>query len=358
MSVTEIAKRAGVSVATVSRVLNGHPRVRPETEMQVRRVLEKVRYVRPLIRRGPKLGRRARSNIGNIAVLAAGFPTPNCFRQPVFANVLASVIHASRAIEANVVVDHVPDSQDVAYALRNRNVDGALVLLPASMNTPIHLQDSINRDLPIVRIMGESLTASQIDHVAPDNAAVGHLAFGYLASRGCRELVFVTAKPEWELNRVRALGFASAARRVGISPTCYIISNDAIDADYFGPRTVRCASEAELADRLAGASPRPDGIFFSRDKETATFWPMLQQRAIKPESDLTVVSCDNDDIELSVLFPRPASVDLDAEEIGRRALARLAERIRKPDDPAVRILVVPRLVHPHDSAATDHTALA
>src|SRR4051812_46757967 len=99
MSVLEIAKRAGVSPATVSRVLNNHPSVRPETLQQVRKVLADLNYARPAIRRGPRLGRRAGLRTGNVAVLGIGDTDHTRFQVPIFAAALTGIVQAARDMD-------------------------------------------------------------------------------------------------------------------------------------------------------------------------------------------------------------------------------------------------------------------
>jgi DNA-binding LacI/PurR family transcriptional regulator len=352
MSVTRIAKIAGVSVATVSRVLNNHPTVRPETAEQVRRVIEDLRYRVPAVRRGPRNGRRGAWRTGNIAVLAAGELDHTDFRIPLFAAALSGVLEAARSMELNVLIDDVPSARDVPAAVRNRDIDGALLLLAASSHGMPEVIAALRRHVPVVRVMGESLGVTEVDHVGPDNAAVGRLAYDYLRLRGCEEVAFVTAFPGWDINRTRALGFAAGARRDAPVPTMYIVSADPLESDYYGGRVVRCGTLEELTDRLASASPRHSGLFISRDRDTAQIYPLLRERHIKPGTDVQVVSCDNDEVLLSVLDPRPASIDLCPDEIGRRALIRLAARMRRSDEPAFRMLVYPKLVAPPARPAT------
>ena len=127
MSVTEIAKKAGVSIATVSRVLNGHPQVRPETARQVQQALEELQYVRPPIRRGPKLGRRSANKtpgrISNIAVLSAGVDQ-RFFHIPLFASALTGVVRTARPLLVNVLLDHIDDASHLSPAIRDGDVDG------------------------------------------------------------------------------------------------------------------------------------------------------------------------------------------------------------------------------------------
>lgn len=353
MSVAEIAKLAGVSTATVSRVLNNHPSVRPETLLQVRRVLDHIGYKRPIIRRGPRLGRRNGWRTGNIAVIAIGDRDHARFRIPLFATALTGIVRAARDHDLNVIIDDVPNLDALEPALRDRDIDGALVVMsskPERLDRDGPTLDHLAELVPLVRFMGESVGPSLIDHVGPDNLAVGAIAERYLASHGRRELAYVTTQPSWDMNRVRAMGFIAAATRARVVPTCYIVSDDPLETSYYGSRVVRCTTSDELAERMISASsqnsPRLDGIFFSRDADASLIYPLLVQRGARVGQDVSVISCDNDDVRLAVLNPRPVSIDLSSDEIGRRALLRLAGRIRKPFEPPIRTLIAPRLTAP------------
>src|SRR5690606_29746278 len=72
MSITEVAKLAGVSTSTVSRVINNHPRVAPETAAAVRKAMDTLSYAPSDRRPGPKPASRNRSTTGSIAFLAFG----------------------------------------------------------------------------------------------------------------------------------------------------------------------------------------------------------------------------------------------------------------------------------------------
>jgi DNA-binding LacI/PurR family transcriptional regulator len=77
---------------------------------------------------------------------------------------------------------------------------------------------------------------------------------------------------------------------------------------------------------------------------------LLAERGVTPGADMTVVSCDNENVRLSMLHPRPASIEIGTAEIARFAVRRLIQRIKHPEDPPVRILVNPKLVLPVNGA--------
>jgi LacI family transcriptional regulator len=327
----------------VSRVLNNHPRVRPETAQQVKRVLDDLGYVRPIIRRGPRLGRRNGRTTGTIAVMALGDPGHARFRLPLFAGVLDGIVRAARDQDLNTLVDTVGGPHELSPAVRDGEVDGALYVGSPLIEPFLSFMNLIKQQVPVVRVMGDALGMVDIDHVGPDNLTVGLLAYQYLAQRGCNPVAFVSTTPPRDVIRTRAMGFIAAANENGVMPDCYVVHSSDANAQFSGNNVVQCQSPDDLAMRLVSASPRPSGIFISRDADALEIQPRLQKLGVRVGEDLTIVSCDNDEVRLGLLDPKPASIDLCTEEIGRHALHRLVGRIRKPDEHPVRLLVLPRL---------------
>src|SRR5258706_14940276 len=91
----------------------------------------------------------------------------------------------------------------------------------------------------------------------------------------------------------------------------------------------------ELVDKLASRSQRPTGIFSSTDRLTLKLYPLLESRGLFPGKDISVVSCDNQEAMLSLVRPRPASVDLRPETLGQLAVARLVHRPHFPEEAAL-----------------------
>jgi DNA-binding LacI/PurR family transcriptional regulator len=105
---------------------------------------------------------------------------------------------------------------------------------------------------------------------------------------------------------------------------------------------------------MVAANPRPDGLFVACDRTTAELYPVLARHGLQVGRDIKIVSCDNEQIRLSALHPRPASIDIGAEEIGFRSVVRLLARLRRPQEGPIVIQVSPRLAFselpPHSSS--------
>jgi LacI family transcriptional regulator len=346
MSILEVAKRAGVSVATVSRVINRVPSVSPQTAKQVRAAMKELAYVPAEIRPGPKPGSRRtprhQARAGTIAVLTVGQPARDWLTLPLMAAAFAQITTESKERHLRLLIDETQDPEQVSALIARKEIDGAIVFRSSRLGRR-GFDALLSHQVPLVWLFGAIERPTPIDHVTTDNIAVGHLAQEYLASSGCEELAFVTDAPEWTLMRLRGQSFANAARDGGLRSTSYVIGGSPAVVESYGPRVQSAATLDELVERIATSKPRPTGIFTARDRLTLQLYPLLQRRGLVPGRDVTVVSCDNQESLLSVLSPRPASVELRPEELGRLALARLMYRLEHPDDPPLQILVSPGL---------------
>lgn len=345
MSVSRIAEKAGVSIATVSRVLNNSRPVNPRIAEQVRRAVEELNLPpRPIRRRARQRGDAWHSNI---AIVSLGQSYRGWFEVPVIANVVAELTRAAQEQHMGVLMAEMPDPSDLSPVLRRNEVEGAIVFISSGLST----RDVavLRSHLPVVRVMGGQLAPVDIDHIGYDNNAVGYLAAQYLMQQGLRELAFLTIRPTWDFSKLRAQGFIAAAQAVGVMPTAYLDGAGDVQTGFYGSRVVRETGIDRLVDRLAGSRTERLGLFVSRDEEAVHVYRLLREHGIEPGRDLEIVSCDNEAVRLSTLHPRPASIDLGAAEIARHAVRRLATRIKYPDEPPVRILVNPRLV-PGESA--------
>ncbi len=370
MSIVQIARRAGVSAATVSRVLNDFPGVRRETQDQVRAAARELNYVAPLVKRGPKLGsgkangragglaagratngsRKSASSrrTGAIAVVAVGGSNKNWnnkewLQLPVMAAAVTSIARAASQNGLNVLLEEMWDCTKPGAALVNGEVDGAIAFLNSYM-TPGEFRDaldSIQRLVPVVWAMGGDAGINAVDHVISDDRAIARLAFDHLAGHGCRHLAFVTRNPTWAMMRNRGQAFAGLAHDARMDWSAFLVSDDVRDGELFGARAVVENSLALLVDRIAAACPRPDGIFIGNDATTALVHPMLLQRGIFPGKDIILVSCDNEEARLGGLLPRPMSIDIGSDEVGAVAVKRLQFRIAHSEDPPVLIKVAP-----------------
>jgi LacI family transcriptional regulator len=354
MSVTRIAEKAGVSIATVSRVLNNSRPVNPKLAELVHRAMEELN----LPSKPPR--RRGRAKAGDsrhltIAIVSIGQAYRGWFEVPVIASVVAEITRAAQDHHMGVLITEMPNPQELNPVLRRSAVDGAIAFIDSRLGT----RDIavLRNHLPVVRVMGGQLAPVEIDHIGADNNAVGFLAGQYLLAQGLTEIACLTMQPTWDMIRLRAQGFMAAALAAGVTPGMYVAGDADAPLHFFGPDACAAPGLAQVIDRLAARRNGRVGLFVTRDEETVHAYPLLRQAGLEPGRDVVVVSCDNETVRLSTLTPRPASVDLGAADIARHAVRRLAARIKHRDEPPVRILVNPRLVQGDESDRAGTSAM-
>ncbi len=200
MLITEIAKKAKVSPATVSRAINQPQIVAPESLARIRSVMEEHNYVpAPLSRRrGPKPRPTDQRRIGVWFVGArANNPSLNWFQDQLLHVQSNDVRHR---IDLRVMFSHSPDELPAGFAAEK--IDG--LIIQGKEPAPACLARL--RDLPHVWFMTRRSVSYPGDYVEPNNEENGRLAADYLAANGHKVVAVISADPDYSAvtRRVRA----------------------------------------------------------------------------------------------------------------------------------------------------------
>lgn len=348
MSIHEIAREAGVSTATVSRVMNRREGVSEASERLVLAAMDRLAY-RPAKRRR---GRPPRQSDGlrfrNIALLMTD-TNPGRLHLPIFADVLQGLQGALSSRQINFIFSHASEPQMLPPCVVDGRVDGLVMLGQA---VPGDVAEKL-RHLPTVWLLTRPRAGDPWgDRVQPDNAAIGQLAADYLLSRGCRDAAYVRLNPDHPAFIARHAAFEAAmgdaGGRVEVlagEPTRYAIpknrehNNRVIDA---------------LIAQYVALSPRPAGLFLPSDSAVPAAYRSLEQRGLRPQHDVIVVTCDNARGRGADVEPPPGMIDIGAEAIGRTAAERLLWRIQHgASEPQACISIAPRLMPAMDEPSSD-----
>ena len=181
------------------------------------------------------------------------------------------------------------------------------------------------------------------DTVGSDNDAIGGMAARYLIEKGHTNLAFLNLAVDDPSATNRLPGFIYTGHSLGARVT---LIDDACshhgEAYPISPNVAQ-----DVVDRLLCLNPRPTGIFIPSDKMTAVIQPLLQKRGVKVGEEMLIISCNNYQSVLAGLDPRPATIDMDCEEIGRRAADLMALRMKGETAlPWVNIYAPPKLILP------------
>lgn len=304
----DVAKYAGVSIATVSRVLSNQMVVHPNTRAKVMEAIDKLDYVPNSLARGLVT---SRSNV-------IGLIIPD-ITNPFFSYVARGCEERCRSHNYDLAIYSVgsqPLEEGSIYRLiRERHVDGLILTGPAPfMKTPPH---SI-QNIPKVYI-DDDPHATEADCVCVENATGARLAATHLMDHGHRLIAVISGFPNSYAGAARLAGFKSALADRGIKiPEAFIIPCG------FNP------SEGEkAAATLMALDPPPTAIFASNDMLAIGVLRGLQSLGYKLPIDISLVGFS--DLSISqFVTPSLTTVFVDKLELGIRAIDLLLSRIEQP----------------------------
>ncbi len=308
-SIKEVALKAGVSIATVSRVINDKGPVAGETRRRILEAIEQLRYV-------PHGA--ARSLITN-QTDTIGVLLPDLYGE-FFSEVIRGIDLAARRSGFHVLVSGFhsdrAEIEAVLRALRGR-VDGLIVLSPDV--DAQSLRRNLPETLPVVllntRVDG-SLDGAAFDAINVDNHGGAFAMVRHLAGLGHRRIALIRGPEENADARERLRGYRDALRAEGIerSPGLEIPGDFSEESGY---RAGRC---------LLALEPRPEAVFAANDSMAIGCLFALREAGVEVPGDVALAGFD--DIPIArYLTPPLSSVHVPITELGTRAMERLLHAV-------------------------------
>ncbi|MFC5924002.1 LacI family DNA-binding transcriptional regulator [Micromonospora vulcania] len=329
-TVHTVAARAGVSIASASRVLNGIGGS-PETIRKVRAAAAEVGYVPNAIARSLQ---SQRTGLVALAVEDIG--------NPVYVEMMraieAVVASSGRQLVVHATGGRIDNETALLRRLANRYVDG-MIVSPIRV-TDDHLAALVDSPVPVV-VVGQLAEDAAVDNVRTDSRHGVALAVDHLVATGRRRIGFVNGPLDTVPGTARDAGFRAALARHGVP-----LDEELIEVgDYFQYVAGRTATERLLA------RTDPDALVCANDLIAVGALHALLAAGRRVPQDVAVVGMD--DTELArMMFPQLSSVSLGSTERGRRAAELLLQRIADPTLPPRREQVPPSLAIRASSGAS------
>ncbi|MFT3781350.1 MAG: LacI family DNA-binding transcriptional regulator [Nibricoccus sp.] len=347
ITITDVARTAGVAVGTVSRVLNNHPDVNAAIRAKVWDVAQKLNYTRIRRRHTRAIEPIYASNSGTIAAIFFGMED-TLVQLPVVSAALQGIEAALSSQGRNLMIANIPKADRIPPFFRENNVAGLILKGPNQGELPSPEENELLQNIyryPHVWLMGR-LNNAKGDHANFDTEIAGRLAAEHFLQKGHRRLAFLNPKPgQTQFEKLRN-GYFAASVRVGIRPTLF----EAPSRESFEWPLPAITSE-DAVDKLVDQwshlpeAQRPTAMFVPADRTAVQLYSALQARGLRVGKDLSVISCNNERSLTTNLQPVVTTIDVHAEHVGRRAVDQLLWRIRHPDDPLnVQVLTEPSLV--------------
>jgi len=299
-TIHDIADEAGVSAATVSRVLNGRDHVAPETRERVTRIVRD---------RGYMANRSARSlQYGRTGLVGLLVPL---VRPVYFSSIVAGAAEALFEHDLRAVLSPTEHKHDREVTLLDRLMhgmaDGALVVLPEE--TSEELERLLDTNYRFVVIDPRLPLDARIPAVSSAHTSGAGEAVRHLLDLGHRRIAAITGPRDWVATEERRRGYHAALAALGILPDPSL----EIEADFEIAGGVRAARE------LLERPDRPTAVFAFSDKLAIGTMHAARARGLQVPDDLSVVGFDDTEYA-SLVTPELTTVRQPLAEMGRTAV--------------------------------------
>ena len=317
-----VAARAGVSVASVSRFLNGKKRVRPETEARIQEAVSTLGY------RPNPIAQSMRTNRTQLVGLILPDSSNPFFSALVRGaeDALGASGYALTLLNSN---EDVTREQELLERLKRLRCDG-VILIPAP-ETENELQRWEGHDPAFPLVVVDREAGIPTDLVAVDNALGGTLAATYLLANGHRRIGLLSVDYQVSSHRARRAGFVQALSEVGLTPC----------GEAFVPLTVEDGSRATKA--LLARDEPPTALFVTSSSLTIGALTAFQAQGLQCPRDISIVGYDSYPWQ-EILTPRLTVICQPAYEMGQCAAERLLARMQGADAAPQRQILPPTLI--------------
>jgi DNA-binding LacI/PurR family transcriptional regulator len=323
----EVARAAGVSRATASRVVNGSPTVRMEVRQSVERAIAQLGYVPN--RAARSLVTRRNDSVG--VVIAE--PTGRIFGDPFFVEVLRGIGAglASREMQLVLVMSQSPEEQRRAERYLTRgHVDGVILFsLHDNDPLPAHLQ---SHGVPVV-VGGEPPRGARVSYVDNDNHGGAVAAVKHLIDLGRSTVATITGPPDMPAGVTRQVAYRDALRAAGRTPDPRLEENGG-----FTREGGQLAMEA-----LLQRCPDIDAVFAASDLMAAGALTALHAAKRRVPKDIAVVGFD-DSVIARFTVPPLSSVRQSMEVMGRELVNVLLQGVDSRDRVVRRVVLGTELI--------------
>ena len=324
-SMNDVARQAGVSVVTVSRVVNNSASVNELTRTRVLKAIKDLKY------KPNRVAKRLRSKSLSGNLLGVMIPD---IRNPFYVDVLRGIEDVAYHNNYAIIVCNFgqDETKEKMYLdiLQSESIDGLIV-------APVREDDAkvislVKSGLPLVCV-DRGLVSVELDVVLVDNVKGAFLAVEKKKKKGFKRIAYIAGKPEIPSSRYRGEGYRKALESNGLMYDEGLVK--------YGDSSHE--SGVRLCAELLEMDPRPDALFTGNNLITLGALETIHNLGLSIPQEVGIVGFD-DMPWSSSLNPSLTAVRQPAYEIGKRAAELLIHRISEPGRAAISMMLNTELI--------------
>ena len=307
-TITDIAKKLKISTSTVSRALNNHPDIRPETKDQVKKLAKRLNYSPNPIARSLKT---KRTNVIGVIV-------PE-IKHDFFASAISGIEDVAYHSGYIILVCQSNESLEREIintsALINQRVAGLIVSISQNTKNGNHFKELIDRGIPLV-FFDRACNDVSTNKVIIDDAKSAFKAVTHLIERGNKRIAHFSGPRTLEICKQRLKGYKDALKQANLPLLNELIRFGDLHED----------NGYESMDALLKENIIPDAIFAVNDPVAIGAFQRIKEAGLKIPDDISIVGFSNNKIT-SLVDPPLTTVNQPSFDMGKKAAEILVEMI-------------------------------
>ena len=313
ITIRDVAREAGVSIATVSNALNGSDVVTPKTREHVLEAARRLSYIPNA--NGRQLRAAKTHNIGLFVTSITG---------SYYGDMVSSIHYVCRKHGYELQIFIVDEDRSPLFRLQNQSIDGAIMLFGGlSGEDKAQLMKS---PLPIV-FMDQETAGLNISSVIYESYEHGRMAAEYLLGLGHRDMMHIFGVPNNYDSIQRLNGFTDALREAGIPLR---------EENVLPGRFERAAAYRSMHRYLQEGYRLPDAVFAANDLSALGCMEALKEYNIRVSEDISVIGCD-DHIFSGYVSPALTTIRTHMEQLGVEAAREIVRLITEKEGRIIRL---------------------
>jgi DNA-binding LacI/PurR family transcriptional regulator len=320
-TIYDVAREAGVSTTTVSKIMNNTGRISTKTKQNVLKIMEELNF-QPNVLASAMKGK---------STYSIAFLIPDV-DNPIYAKYLKHIEYHGQNLGYNIVMcstenDPIKEARHITL-MRQKRVDGFIIA--DKFSNLVLLKELIAEGFP-VSLFAHDRPEFSIDSVSADDYAGGYRAAKHLLALGHTQIAVIAEESISSRERIR--GYRKALAEEGIEWDDSLV--------LFSDQTIEGAEEqgGKLLDRKV----RPTAIFGYNDLTAIGAMMAAKKRGLRIPEDLSLIGYDNTSL-CNIVEPPLTSIDMPVEELGRKVINLLVGKIEGTEKTKQRIRLLPTLV--------------
>jgi len=308
-TIKQVAKLAGVSTQTVSRVINDRPDVAPETRERVQRVIVELKYQPSALARS-----LIQQRSFTLGVVTAGLKYFGPSRT------LNGITNKAEELGYALLLEELLqfDTDNIKPLMENllaRHVDGIVWAVPEVGNNRRWVDEILN-DIPVPVVFLTTEPRPGVSTVAVDNYQGGVLATQHLLDQGYHHIGHISGPLDWWEARQRKQAWQDTLKKAGIE----VEDTHCVEGNW-------SSSSGEVAfEQLLLSYPKMDAVFVGNDQMALAVLQIVSRRGLRNPKNLAVVGFDNFP-ESAYFWPALTTINHNHHELGCRAVQELVRQI-------------------------------